>query len=267
MRRLLMGSAFVAMAAGCAIDNPPLLPDDGQYRPSMATTPAPAAPSPDEEDAFVPGEGEISPPEIHGEPAPGLKRSKPKAKAEPQLPDVPQAAGAEETAVASVKPEPDQAPAADNPVPASKIEAPAPTQEAAALRALELINAFRTESGVAPLTYSERLSDVAQAYVIDMAARGEVSALTTDGLSVGSRLFNADYRPMIAGSVVAGGFTRFSDALKSWQESELQRERLLLPQANEFGFAIITDRQSTYVTYIEAIIAAEVTPTVPEDGS
>lgn len=130
-------------------------------------------------------------------------------------------------------------------------------QESAAFTALALINAERSAEGLRPLEYSRELSAVARAHVVGLAARGEVSSLDPEGNGIGIRLSDAGFTPRVAGSLVAGGYTSFERALQTWLENDVQRSRLLLPDAEELGIAAISDRRSTYGTYIEAIIAGD----------
>lgn len=130
-------------------------------------------------------------------------------------------------------------------------------QRQAAERALATVNNFRAQFGYKPLRLSDRLSLIAQAHVIDLAARAAVTSQDRQGNGVGVRLLNQGYNPKVAGSLVSGGYPDFNAAFETWRVSQVERSRLLLPKAEELGFAIITDRQSTYGTYIEAIVAAE----------
>ena len=59
----------------------------------------------------------------------------------------------------------------------------------------------------------------------------------------------------MAGSLVSGGYSQFEKALESWQSNDLQRSRLLMEGATDMGFAVISDRRSTYGFYIETIVA------------
>jgi uncharacterized protein YkwD len=118
------------------------------------------------------------------------------------------------------------------------------------------INEYREKYGYPPLRYSEQLSEIARAHVVDLAARNEVSSMNRQGAGIGNRLLDAGYKPYVAGSLVSGGYASIEDAMASWQADKVQRSRLLLQRANEVGFAVIEDRASTYGTYIEAIVAA-----------
>ncbi|MEM9233188.1 MAG: CAP domain-containing protein [Pseudomonadota bacterium] len=129
------------------------------------------------------------------------------------------------------------------------------SQLLAAERAVAAINAYRTENGLSPLAYSDELSKVARAHVVDLAARGEVSALDRNGQGIGDRLKSVGYESKQAGSLVSGGYATIEAALESWQKNTVQRSRLLMENADEMGFAIISDRTSTYGIYIETIIA------------
>lgn len=131
------------------------------------------------------------------------------------------------------------------------------TIKMAAEKAVAAVNKMRADAGLEPLTLNAQLNEIAQAHVIDLAARGEVSALDRDGKGIGERLTEAGYEPQVAGSLVSGGYATFDEALESWNANELQRSRLLMEGASDMGFAVISDRRSTYGFYIEAIVAGQ----------
>lgn len=129
-------------------------------------------------------------------------------------------------------------------------------QRTIAQRAAIRVNTIRAARGLDPLAYSEELSRVAQAHVVELAARGAVTALSADGKNIGARLRDSAYPVSVAASLVAGGYPTLDAALESWLANEVEASRLLQPNVTEFGFAVVTDPGSTYRTYIEAIFAA-----------
>ncbi|WP_370336579.1 CAP domain-containing protein [Parvularcula marina] len=140
--------------------------------------------------------------------------------------------------------------------------APAPADDEvmhllAAERVVASVNAYRAENGLAPLAYNEGLSDVAEAHVLELAARGEVTALNAEGQGIGERLAAVGMTPEVAGSLVSGGYTNFENALASWKANPVQRSRLLIEGAKEVGFGVVSDRTSTYGIYMELIITGD----------
>jgi uncharacterized protein YkwD len=121
--------------------------------------------------------------------------------------------------------------------------------------ALVAINEAWAAEDLAPVRYNLRLSIAARAHVRELARRGEVSALSAGGEGVIARLGQVGYAPEAAASLVAGGYTSFGDALRSWLGDATERQRLLLPEADEIGLALHEDRRSRYGYYVEAIIA------------
>lgn len=126
-------------------------------------------------------------------------------------------------------------------------------QQAAAALALTQVNAYRAEYGLTPLTLNTDLSVIALSHVVDMAAREVVSTRQADGASVMDRLEVAEIKMGSAASLVAGGYGSFAEAMGSWKTDPVQRQRLLMPDAAEMGFAVITDKRSKYGTYYEVI--------------
>ena len=123
--------------------------------------------------------------------------------------------------------------------------------------ALDAVNAYRARYGYAPLAYSPVLSRAALDHARDLAARGEVTSVTTGGQGVIDRLAARGYRAGTAASLVSGGYDAFGDAMTSWRRDRVQRSRLLLPQATEIGIARVEDPRSPYRYYIEMIVATE----------
>lgn len=235
---------------------PANLPVVAPTPPAPATRPAPVKPA-------VVSAPVVTPPPVTV-PTPEVPRSAPPSPRAsvlpPQLTNAPPAtppANAPVVAVPAPLPPPPAATAAIPEAPPAVSAATADLQRAAALKAVERINAYRAQFGFAPLAYSERLSAAALTHVIELAQRGEVSSVDAAGNSIGGRLKRAGYAPLVAASLASGGYRNLDDALTKWQTDEVERSRLLLQGADEIGFAVITDRTSKYGTYIEAIIAAE----------
>ena len=99
--------------------------------------------------------------------------------------------------------------------------------------------------------------EVAEAHVLELAARGEVTALNSEGQGIGERLAAVGMTPEVAGSLVSGGYTNFENALASWKANPVQRSRLLIEGAKEVGFGVVSDRTSTYGIYMELIITGD----------
>ena len=271
MKIVGFGVSLMAVMTACAVERYPLLEEDGRYRTAPPTevasaenatpvgashaqaptsvaetavseqdTADPIEPRPD---GFKPVEGTITPPRIEGEAAPRSSQAVPVDLVAGDTVPIPQASG----------------PQAPSSMPKASMATAASVEEAlrvAAEQALATVNALRAEKGEAALALSMQLNEIAKAHVVDLAAWGEVTSLNQSGEGVGVRLKKADYLPKVAGSLVAGGYSDFDAALAEWQTSEVEMSRLLMPQAEEMGFAIISDRLSRYGTYIEVIIAA-----------
>lgn len=219
-------SLFVlsAILVGCASSSPPLLPEDGGAAAASASTPS---------------ETEVD--SLLAELDQGIEEAANVAPA-----DVMEAAASEGNG--------------SGPIFASmeaRATAMSDLQRQAGAQALNAVNQIRLRNELQPLQYSPFLSAVAQAQVVELAEREVVSSMNKLGDGVGQRLEEAGYRPDVAGSLVAGGYQKFDQALASWLSNPNQRSRLLAADADEFGFSIITDRRSTYGTYMEVIVASD----------
>lgn len=129
-------------------------------------------------------------------------------------------------------------------------------ERAAANAAIAEVNQLRAATGAQPLVYDPDLTAVARRHVADMADREVVTTEDAEGRGLDGRLSAADAPRAYSASLVAGGYTTITAALKAWQDNPAQITRLLDPKFDQIGFAVIEDRQSRYGFYIEAIVAS-----------
>ena len=121
------------------------------------------------------------------------------------------------------------------------------------LDALAKINQVRAQNGLPPLFYSPALDQAAQRHCDDMAGKGFVDSIGSDGTSGRQRIEAAGYpgwgggaRPW-AESVYAGQLN-FDDALTFLVGDEGQRRPLLSARFREVGIGIASDGVRTYWT-------------------
>lgn len=139
------------------------------------------------------------------------------------------------------------------------------------LDALAKINLLRAQNGVPPLFYSPALDQAAQRHCDDMAGKGFVDSIGSDGTSGRQRIEAAGYPGWGGGarpwseSVYAGQLS-FDDALNFLVSDEGQRRPLLSSRFREAGIGIASDGVRTYWTITYAS-QPNVLPVILNDGA
>lgn len=122
---------------------------------------------------------------------------------------------------------------------------------------IDLINTERSSRGLAPLTLSPLLMQVAEAHSQDMVNRNFFSHTNPDGLGPYERISNAGYNASDWGETIGGGYTTPQQAMfNGWMNSPGHRAILLDSGLTEIGIGYVTG--GSYGHYWTAVFA---TPT------
>ena len=89
------------------------------------------------------------------------------------------------------------------------------------------VNAHRRRAGVPPVSLQWQLNKAAQSHAVDMARRGVLSHIGSDGSSGGTRISRTGYRWWIWGENVAAGQTSPSQVVWAWLNSPSHRAVML----------------------------------------
>jgi uncharacterized protein YraI len=92
---------------------------------------------------------------------------------------------------------------------------------------LDLVNAYRAENGLGPLTLSQSLSNASEYHSIDMAEKGYFAHTMPDGTTVERNVRNHGYRGETFGENIVAGTETAEEALKAWKESPSHNENML----------------------------------------
>ena len=122
--------------------------------------------------------------------------------------------------------------------------------------ALADFNAYRSQMGLTPVKYDEKLNVASQLHAEDMARAGDASHTGTDGSSHSDRVQRQAYYFSIAAENVASGQKSWDKVFKAWQDSPGHNVNLLLPDVTDFGVALVYDPDSAYQTYWAMLVAA-----------
>ncbi|MEM9524352.1 MAG: CAP domain-containing protein, partial [Pseudomonadota bacterium] len=99
------------------------------------------------------------------------------------------------------------------------------------------LNAYRADSGRAPLSYSKRLQRIAQLHADDLRRSGRFSHRGSDGSDLGDRMRRAGYGYCFAAENIAKGQRDRIAVLRSWAGSRSHRRNMLSRNAAEVGLA------------------------------
>jgi len=122
--------------------------------------------------------------------------------------------------------------------------------------ALEDLNSYRAQNGLAPVILSAQLNAVSQSHAEDRAAAGKISHEGSDGLGHGDRLLAANYIYSIAAENVASGQKSWEQVFKAWQDSPGHNVNLLRGDVTEFGVAVTYNPQTSQSIYWVMLVAA-----------
>jgi uncharacterized protein YkwD len=132
---------------------------------------------------------------------------------------------------------------------------PAPAQ-ADANEALRLINEFRAQKKLAPLSIDPQVTAAAEALAKDMAKHDRMSHTGPDGQDVGKRLTAAGYPFRIAAENVAVGQASVEETVEGWKKSGPNSRNILLAGAKHIGIAYEYKPDTKYKTFWTLVVAA-----------
>jgi hypothetical protein len=106
---------------------------------------------------------------------------------------------------------------------------------------LSLVNAFRQQNGVGPLRLCRNLTNSIQAYTGDLAARGTVSHVGSNGSTFITRDEGAGYIGWTAlGENLAAGQGSVPSVMSAWEASPDHRANILDPSYTDIGVGLTT---------------------------
>ncbi len=118
--------------------------------------------------------------------------------------------------------------------------------------ALAKLNEARRLNGVAPLAWNAQLEKVAQRHSDDMASKGFVDEVGSDGSSPRQRIEQSVYAKWpsmrVWGESIYAGQTTFDEALNFFLSDDAQRRVLVSVRVREVGIGITKDNLRTYWT-------------------
>lgn len=115
--------------------------------------------------------------------------------------------------------------------------------------ALQMINSYRAESGLPPLTIEKHLTRAARRHSKDLAKGDRISHRGSDGSDPWSRVKVTGYTPKLAAENVGAGQMSFAEVLQGWKDSPGHNRNLLLKNATQMGIALVIEPRTRYRTF------------------
>jgi uncharacterized protein YkwD len=123
-------------------------------------------------------------------------------------------------------------------------------------RARDLINAYRREKGLKPLTLSAELTAAAKGHSRDLAKWDRISHYGSDGSNPGDRVKRAGYNARVAAENVGTGQASIEEVMKGWKASPGHNKNLLLADADNMGIALVQDPNTEFKTFWTLVLGS-----------
>src|SRR5215217_5910204 len=114
---------------------------------------------------------------------------------------------------------------------------------------VELLNAYRGELGLAPVTLNSELGAAAEYHSADMAANNYFSHYLFDGTDAGTNIQNFGYTGFPYAENIAAGMETAQDVMIGWQNSPEHNATMTSPQYTEVGIGRAYNEASHYGWY------------------
>jgi hypothetical protein len=130
---------------------------------------------------------------------------------------------------------------------------------------VELLNAYRGELGLAPVTLNAELGGAAKYHSVDMATNNYFDHYLFDGTDAGTNIQNFGYTGFPYAENIAAGMATAQEVMIGWQNSPEHNATMTDPQYTEIGIGRYYNEASLYGWYWTATYGAGEAPqTAPE---
>ena len=121
---------------------------------------------------------------------------------------------------------------------------------------VELLNAYRGELGLAPVTMNAELSAAAEYHSVDMATNNYFDHYLFDGTDAGTNIQNFGYTGFPYAENIAAGMSTAQEVLIGWQNSPEHNATMTNPQFTEIGVGLAYGEGTHYGWYWTATYGA-----------
>lgn len=99
----------------------------------------------------------------------------------------------------------------------------------------QMVNAYRRQHGLSPVSLNSKLSRAARQQATDMKNAGRLSHYSAAGENLKTRLNKIGYRICYGGENVANGYRTLGQVMQAWDRSAGHRAILRNPNVTEYG--------------------------------
>ena len=114
---------------------------------------------------------------------------------------------------------------------------------------VELLNAYRGEMGLAPVTLNSELGAAAEYHSVDMAMNNYFDHYALDGTDAGTNIQNFGYTGFPYAENIAAGMETAQEVLSGWQNSPDHNATMTNPQYTEVGIGRAYNEGTQYGWY------------------
>lgn len=120
---------------------------------------------------------------------------------------------------------------------------------------LSMINEYRGNKGLAPLTWDPALAAVAQAQADRQAGVDKVLSVEESGVATDLKRTGAPVKSFAAN--FSAGYRTFAEAFSGWRESKVHNATMLAPRATRIGLATAYKPSSKYQIYWALVVVEQ----------
>ena len=113
----------------------------------------------------------------------------------------------------------------------------------------ELINGYRKQNGLKPVTLNAELTAAAKAHARDLAKWDRISHYGSDGSNPWDRVKRAGYNARVAAENVGTGQASIDEVFKGWKESPGHNKNLLMADVEHIGIALVQEPKTEFKTF------------------
>ena len=124
-------------------------------------------------------------------------------------------------------------------------------------QARAMINAYRRQNGLRPLTIDPQLTQAAKAHSLDLAKWDRISHYGSDGSNPWDRVRRSGYSAQLAAENVGTGQTTLKEVFAGWKKSEGHNKNLLLKDAKHMGIALVYDAKTEFKTFWTLVLGTK----------
>jgi uncharacterized protein YkwD len=122
--------------------------------------------------------------------------------------------------------------------------------------ARDLVNAYRKEKGLKPLTLSPELTEAAKAHSRDLAKWDRISHYGSDGSNPWDRVKRTGYKARLAAENVGTGQIDINEVMRGWKDSPGHNKNLLMADASHMGIALVQDPKTEFKSFWTLVLGS-----------